>query len=189
MVAWILIAALAADGRTRVTSPAPSRDHTERMLAAFGVQVLHEGMTLALEGGQELRGTAIDVPGDFSSAAFFLVAGALAADQPLLLRNVGVNPTRTGLLDLLQRMGADIRVQPRALGAGVEPAADIDESRVRRAAQRRGAVVLTHCAVRGIERSGGRVAAVIDVIRCARDGAGSGMGGGQLRGEPRDRSE
>jgi 3-phosphoshikimate 1-carboxyvinyltransferase len=129
----ILIAALAADGRTRVTEPAPSRDHTERMLAAFGVQVLHEGATIALEGGQELRGTAIDVPGDFSSAAFFLVAGALAADQPLLLRNVGVNPTRTGLLDLLQRMGADIRVQSRALGAGVEPAADIE---VRRSALR-----------------------------------------------------
>jgi 3-phosphoshikimate 1-carboxyvinyltransferase len=129
----ILIAALAADGRTRVTEPAPSRDHTERMLAAFGVQLLHEGATIALEGGQELRGTAIAVPGDFSSAAFFLVAGALAADQPLLLRNVGVNPTRTGLLDLLQRMGADIRVQPRALGAGVEPVADIE---VRRSALR-----------------------------------------------------
>ncbi len=129
----ILIAALAADGRTRLTEPAPSRDHTERMLAAFGVQLLHEGATIALEGGQELRGTAIAVPGDFSSAAFFLVAGALAADQPLLLRNVGVNPTRTGLLDLLQRMGADIRVQPRARGAGVEPVADIE---VRRSALR-----------------------------------------------------
>jgi 3-phosphoshikimate 1-carboxyvinyltransferase len=129
----ILIAALAAAGRTRVTEPAPSRDHTERMLAAFGVQVLREGATIALEGGQELRGTAIAVPGDFSSAAFFLVAGALAADSPLLLRNVGVNPTRTGLLDLLQRMGADIRVQPRALGAGLEPVADIE---VRRSALR-----------------------------------------------------
>jgi 3-phosphoshikimate 1-carboxyvinyltransferase len=129
----ILIAALAAAGRTRVTSPAPCRDHTERMLAAFGVQVLHEGATIALEGGQELHGTAIAVPGDFSSAAFFLVAGALAADQPLLLKNVGVNPTRTGLLDLLQRMGADIRVQARAVGAGVEPVADIE---VRRSALR-----------------------------------------------------
>ncbi|HKT71737.1 MAG TPA: 3-phosphoshikimate 1-carboxyvinyltransferase [Steroidobacteraceae bacterium] len=106
----ILLAGLRASGRTRVTEPAPSRDHTERMLRAFGATLTREGAAITLEGGQDLRGTCIHVPADFSSAAFFLVAGCLAAEKGLLLRNVGVNPTRTGLLQLLLQMGADIRV-------------------------------------------------------------------------------
>ena len=123
----ILLAALGASGRTRLTEPAPSRDHTERMLRAFGVDVPQQGATIALEGGQTLTGTRIEVPGDFSSAAFFLVAGCLAAERPLVLKNVGINPTRTGLLELLQRMGADIRVQPHAaLARGGEPIADLE---------------------------------------------------------------
>ena len=106
----ILLAGLQSFGRTHVTEPAPSRDHTERMLSAFGVEVLRKGATIAIEGGQTLRGTRVAVPGDFSSAAFFIVAGCLAAENGLLLRNVGVNPTRTGLIEMLQLMGADIRV-------------------------------------------------------------------------------
>jgi 3-phosphoshikimate 1-carboxyvinyltransferase len=108
----ILLAALRADGRTRIVEPAPSRDHTERMLAAFGVELLHPGGSIALQGGQQLHATRVHVPGDFSSAAFFIVAGCLAARQGLLIRGVGLNPTRTGLLDLLREMGADIRVHP-----------------------------------------------------------------------------
>jgi 3-phosphoshikimate 1-carboxyvinyltransferase len=131
----ILLAGLQASGRTRVTEPAPARDHTERMLGAFGVEVLRNGPTIALEGGQSLRGTHIPVPADFSSAAFFLVAGCLAAPEPgLLLRNVGVNPTRTGLLQLLLQMGADIRVHPARSGEAMgEPIADIEvrKSRLR----------------------------------------------------------
>ena len=122
----LLIAALGARGLTRITEPAPSRDHTERMLSAFGVKVERHGMTLALQGGQQLTGTAIEVPADFSSAAFFLVAGCLAADSPLILKNVGVNPTRTGLLELLQRMGADIRVHVRGAAGAAEPVADLE---------------------------------------------------------------
>jgi 3-phosphoshikimate 1-carboxyvinyltransferase len=125
----ILLAGLSAEGRTRITEPAPSRDHTERMLAAFGVELLREGATLALEGGQELRAADVEVPGDFSSAAFFLVAGCLAAAQPLMLRNVGVNPTRTGLLEILLRMGADIRVRQHPVKAGAEPVADLEVHR------------------------------------------------------------
>jgi 3-phosphoshikimate 1-carboxyvinyltransferase len=124
----VLLAGLAAQGRTRVTEPAPTRDHTERMLAAFGVRVEREGASVSLTGGQPLIGTDIEVPADFSSAAFFLVAGALAAEQGLLLRNVGVNPTRTGLLRMLQIMGARITLHPRSAtadGAG-EPLADIE---------------------------------------------------------------
>jgi 3-phosphoshikimate 1-carboxyvinyltransferase len=120
----ILLAGLQAFGRTRVTEPAPSRDHTERMLASFGVEVLKEGATIAIEGGQTLRATQVSVPADFSSAAFFMVAGCLAAENGLLLRNVGVNPTRTGLIEMLQLMGADIRVHSKP-GVG-EPIADIE---------------------------------------------------------------
>lgn len=124
----VLLAGLRAFGRTRVTEPAPARDHTERMLSAFGVEVLRDGATVAVEGGQRLAGVPVAVPADFSSAAFFLVAGCLAAEGGLLLRNVGVNPTRTGLLEMLRLMGADIRVHPRRQDArpGGEPIADIE---------------------------------------------------------------
>jgi 3-phosphoshikimate 1-carboxyvinyltransferase len=122
----ILLAGLRAQGRTHIIEPAPSRDHSERMLSAFGVELLKEGQQLFLEGGQSLRGTRIDVPGDFSSAAFFLVAGCLAATDGLLLTNVGINPTRTGLMDLLLQMGADIRVHRRPGPQGAEPVADIE---------------------------------------------------------------
>jgi 3-phosphoshikimate 1-carboxyvinyltransferase len=120
----LLLAGLAARGRTRVTEPAPSRDHTERMLAGFGVELQRDGRSVGLEGGQTLHGIEVDVPGDFSSAAFFIVAGCLGAQRPLLLRNVGVNPTRTGLLEMLRAMGADIRVYPRI--AAPEPIADLE---------------------------------------------------------------
>jgi len=124
----VLLAGLKAFGRTRVTEPAPARDHTERMLSAFGVEVLREGAAVAVEGGQRLTGTSVAVPADFSSAAFFLVAGCLAAERGLLLRNVGVNPTRTGLLQLLQLMGAEIRVHTlrQETRPGGEPLADIE---------------------------------------------------------------
>ena len=124
----VLLAGLRAFGRTKVTEPAPSRDHTERMLSAFGVEVLRQGETVAVEGGQRLIGTSVAVPADFSSAAFFLIAGCLAAERGLLLRNVGVNPTRTGLLEMLRLMGAQIRVHPHPQeGApGGEPIADIE---------------------------------------------------------------
>jgi 3-phosphoshikimate 1-carboxyvinyltransferase len=124
----VLLAGLYAAGRTRVTEPAPSRDHTERMLAAFGVELEHEGRSIALEGGQALKGTAIAVPADFSSAAFFIVAACLAASPSLTLTNVGMNPTRTGLIDLLRRMGADIRAHARPQGGspGGEPVADLE---------------------------------------------------------------
>ncbi len=120
----ILLAGLAAAGVTRVTEPAPTRDHTERMLAGFGVRLAREGRRVAIEGGQRLSATRIDVPADLSSAAFFLVAGALAAHDGLVLRNVGVNPTRTGILDILRLMGADISLG-NLRESGGEPSADL----------------------------------------------------------------
>jgi 3-phosphoshikimate 1-carboxyvinyltransferase len=122
----VLLAGLQAKGRTTVTEPAPTRDHTERMLRAFGVEISQQGATASIQGGQALRATPIQVPADFSSAAFFMVAGALAAEKPLLLRNVGVNPTRTGLLTLLQQMGADIKLHMHSRPVGSEPIADIE---------------------------------------------------------------
>ena len=122
----VLLAGLQASGQTRVTEPAPTRDHTERMLRAFGVKVTQQGATAAIEGGQTLKGTQIAVPADFSSAAFFLVAGCLAAEKPLLLRKVGINPTRTGLLQLLLQMGADIKVHPHPGPKDAEPIADLE---------------------------------------------------------------
>jgi len=124
----VILAALGASGRTTVHSPGPSRDHTERMLQAMGVALAQrtegEGHTVALEGPVNLRGIEITVPGDFSSAAFFIVAGCIGARDGLTIRNVGMNPTRTGLLTILRAMGADIEVRnERSVGA--EPVADL----------------------------------------------------------------
>jgi 3-phosphoshikimate 1-carboxyvinyltransferase len=121
----ILLAGLYADGATTVTSPAVCRDHSERMLMGAGVRVETRGLATMLEPPRRLRSQSLEVPGDFSSAAFFMVAGLLgAAPEGLLLRNVGLNPTRTGLLDILRAMGGRIEVEsPRQSGA--EPTADL----------------------------------------------------------------
>ncbi len=121
----ILLAALRAEGTTHVTEPAPTRDHTERMLEAFGVSLRREPGQVWLTGGQPLTGTPISVPGDISSAAFFLVAGAIAGQAGFTIENVGINPTRTGVIDILKLMGADIRLHPRD-ASGAEPTADIE---------------------------------------------------------------
>jgi 3-phosphoshikimate 1-carboxyvinyltransferase len=121
----ILLAGLYAEGVTQVSEPAPTRDHTERMLRSLGAEVTSDGGKVRLSGGQALHGARIDVPGDFSSAAFFLVAGCLAAVDGLVIENVGINPTRTGLLDILRLMGADIRLHTRE-AQGAEPVADIE---------------------------------------------------------------
>jgi 3-phosphoshikimate 1-carboxyvinyltransferase len=122
----VLLAALSARGVTRLTEPAPTRDHTERMLRAFGVELRCAGLQVSLQGPQALTATTLRVPADFSSAAFFLVAGALAAPAGLTLSHIGVNPTRTGLIELLRLMGAEIHIETRAGAAAEgEPVADI----------------------------------------------------------------
>jgi 3-phosphoshikimate 1-carboxyvinyltransferase len=121
----ILLAGLYADGATRITAPALSRDHSERMLLSCGVSVTTDGLRTTLVPPSRLANQRLDVPGDFSSAAFFIVAGLLgAAAEGLLIRNVGMNPTRTGLLDILRSMGGRIDIHdPRQSGA--EPVADL----------------------------------------------------------------
>jgi len=121
----LLLAGLWARGRTTVRSPGPSRDHTERMLISMGVSVAEgPGEVVALDGPATLAACRVAIPGDFSSAAFFLVAGLLGARDGLVIRNVGVNPTRTGLLDLLKKMGGRIELQAQRHN-GSEPVADI----------------------------------------------------------------
>lgn len=120
----VLLAGLYAQGETSVTEPAPTRDHTERMLAGFGVDVRREGARVSLRGGQRLAAATIDVPADVSSAAFFLVGASISPGSDLVLEHVGMNPTRTGVIEILRRMGADIEiVEERVVGG--EPVADL----------------------------------------------------------------
>ncbi len=120
----VLLAGLYAEGETSVTEPAPTRDHTERMLAGFGYSVKREANKVTVKGGGSLQGCDIDVPSDISSAAFFLVGASIAENSEVLLRHVGINPTRTGIIDILKLMGADIEISNQATVGG-EPVADI----------------------------------------------------------------
>jgi len=121
----LLLAGLYADGPTTVMEPAVTRDHTERMLRSFGCEVASRGGRTTLQPPPRLRATRIIVPADFSSAAFFIVAGCIAGAGPLIVEGVGVNPTRTGLLELLSLMGADLRLINHR-NHGSEPVADIE---------------------------------------------------------------
>jgi 3-phosphoshikimate 1-carboxyvinyltransferase len=146
----ILLAGLMVDGQTTVTEPAQSRDHSERMLKAFGaeIEVDPETCSASVVGPTQLHGQAVVVPGDISSAAFWLVAGAIVPGSDLLVQNVGVNPTRTGVLDALALMNADITLEnPREIAG--EPVADV---RVR------------HSALNGCTLSGALMPRLIDEI-------------------------
>jgi len=146
----ILLAGLFTEGQTTVIEPARSRDHSERMLKAFGaaVTVDPEANSVTVAGPAKLQGQQVVVPGDISSAAFWLVAGAIIPDSELLIQNVGVNPTRTGILDALGQMGADIQWENQRQVAG-EPVADL---RVR------------HGALEGGEFAGDLIPRLIDEI-------------------------
>jgi len=121
----IILCGLYADGVTTITEPNKSRDHTERMLRFFGVTVKEEGLRVGIPGKQPLRATGtLEIPADISSAAFFMVAACIVPGSDILIRNVGVNPTRTGIIDVLTSMGADISLLSPREQAG-EPVADI----------------------------------------------------------------
>ncbi|MGH7255320.1 MAG: 3-phosphoshikimate 1-carboxyvinyltransferase, partial [Nitrospirales bacterium] len=122
----LLLAGLFADGTTRITEPRPSRDHTDRMFQALGLPLRREGLAVELHGRPKTgwTGRTWIVPGDFSAAAFFLVGATIVPESVLLITNVGINPTRTGLLDLLRDMGASIELVNRR-EAGGEPVADL----------------------------------------------------------------
>ena len=121
----ILLAGLYAEGETTVVEPAVTRDHTERMLQSFGANVVARGGSATVLPAAQLEAARISVPGDFSSAAFFIVAACIGAREPFVIEGVGVNPTRTGLLEMLALMGADLRLVNHR-SAGAEPVADIE---------------------------------------------------------------
>ncbi len=146
----LLLASLSAEGATRITEPARSRDHTERLLPQFGATLTIDANRIALVGPQRLHGTEIDVPADLSSAAFLLVAATIvkssAAGGEVRLPSVGVNPTRTGLLELLAAMGAKIQAErPRTISG--EPVADL---------------TVRPAALRGVTAAGDQIVAMID---------------------------
>ncbi|WP_018275872.1 bifunctional prephenate dehydrogenase/3-phosphoshikimate 1-carboxyvinyltransferase [Teredinibacter turnerae] len=120
----VLLAGLYADGETQVTEPAPTRDHTERMLRGFGYQVNRNGSTISLRSGGKLTAADIDIPADISSATFFMVAAAIAPGSDITLTHVGINPTRIGVINILREMGANLTLQNER-EVGGEPVADI----------------------------------------------------------------
>jgi 3-phosphoshikimate 1-carboxyvinyltransferase len=120
----LLLAGLYCEGETEVVEPSKSRDHTERMLPAQGADLRAEGLSVFVRGGRELSPMEMEVPGDFSSAAFFLIAALLLPGSEIVARSVGVNPTRTGLLEAISRMGAKVEIENVREISG-EPVADI----------------------------------------------------------------
>jgi len=120
----LLLAGLYADGETVVYEPAPTRDHSERMLRAYGCDVVSRGAEIRLRSGQQLLACDVEVPADISSAAFFMVAASIATGSDITLQHVGVNPTRTGVIDILKLMGASLELHNRR-DIGGEPVADI----------------------------------------------------------------
>lgn len=120
----LILASLYSEGISTITEPAHSRDHTERMLKAMGAQLDVQGLTVKVSGTKNLHPIDIEVPGDFSSASFFIVASLIAKDSELLVKNVCINPTRTGLLDVIKQMGAEVKLINQRTVSG-EPVADL----------------------------------------------------------------
>ncbi len=162
----LLLAGLQAEGETWLHEPAVSRDHTERMLAAFGCECLRKNDWLGIRGGTPLQATDIAIPGDLSSAAFFLAGAAMTPGAQITLESVGVNPTRNGIITLLRKMGADILLQNTAL-LGNEPVADV---------QVRGSVL------QGITISSDTVPLAIDELPVLMIAAACAKGVTRLRG-------
>ncbi|MDR6224490.1 3-phosphoshikimate 1-carboxyvinyltransferase [Desmospora profundinema] len=144
----LLLAGLQADGVTRIREPHRSRDHTERMLPAFGVELTREEGGVSLRGGQQLSGRDVRVPGDISSAAFLIAAALIVPGSRVTIRNVGLNPTRTGILDTFREMGGAVEVEETGEWTG-EPVGDI---------------TVTASSLRGVEVKGDRIPRLIDEI-------------------------
>ncbi|MET3575144.1 3-phosphoshikimate 1-carboxyvinyltransferase [Bhargavaea ullalensis] len=144
----ILFAAMRAEGESVIREKDVSRDHTERMMRNFGISVESGGGEIRLRGGQKPSAVHVEVPGDISSAAFFLAAGAAVQGSEVELENVGLNPTRTGMLDVLEAMGADVSVRESVTGDS----------------EKRGTLTVRHSDLRGTEISGSLIPRLIDEI-------------------------
>jgi 3-phosphoshikimate 1-carboxyvinyltransferase len=174
----VTLAALAAPGRTTVSTPGPTRDHTERLLSWLGAPVRRDGLTTTIDGPVALQARSITVPCDISSAAAWLVCAVLHPDAEVRLPGVGINPSRTAILAVLREMGADIGVEP-APDDGPEPVATI--------------VVRSSPQLRPIDLTGGRIAELIDelpllsIAMAAANGVSSVRDAGELRVKESDR--
>ncbi|MBB2481666.1 3-phosphoshikimate 1-carboxyvinyltransferase [Bacillus sp. APMAM] len=144
----LLLAGLQADGETTIIEPAATRDHTERMIQHFGGELSVQNNRITVKGNQQLTGTTIDVPGDISSAAYFMVAAAIMENSEVILKNVGLNPTRTGIIDVLIKMGADITIE-KDTNTSFEPV---------------GTVTVRNSTLKGIEISGDLIPRLIDEL-------------------------
>jgi 3-phosphoshikimate 1-carboxyvinyltransferase len=144
----VLLAGLHATGVTTVREPIATRDHTERALSTFGVEVRVDGLSVSVAGGQRLRAQTVEVPGDLSSAAFWMVAAAALPGSEVTISGVGLNPTRTGIIDVLRRMGAEIEIEHTS-SAAAEPI---------------GTVVVRHAALRPARVAPEEVPGVIDEL-------------------------
>jgi 3-phosphoshikimate 1-carboxyvinyltransferase len=173
----ILLAGLQCDGITTVTEPGKSRDHTERMLKAQGADIRVKDFEVSIKGRAKLDPFDVTVPGDLSSAAFFIVAGLIIPGSEILLKNIGINPTRTGLIDILREMGADINMGNQRMVSG-EPVADIP---------------VKHSKLKGIDIDGDSVLKAIDefpvicIAASHADGRTVITGAGELRVKESDR--
>ncbi len=180
VIGCLTLAALAADGTTIITAPGPTRDHSERMLAWLEAPVRREGYVTTIDGPAGFPARSIDVPGDISAAAAWLVAGAIHPDAHIVIEEVGLNPSRTGIIDVLREMGADIKVASGGPTARCpEPVGTITVSGGRM--------------LRGIDLAGDRVADVIDelpliaVAMAAADGVSTLRDAAELRVKESDR--
>ncbi|MGV3465787.1 MAG: 3-phosphoshikimate 1-carboxyvinyltransferase [Heyndrickxia sp.] len=144
----LLLAGLQVDGETTIIEPASTRDHTERMIQQFGGEISVQNNQIKIRGNQLLKGTVVDVPGDISSAAFFMVAAAIMENSEVVFENVGLNPTRTGIIDVLIKMGADITIEENA-NSSYEPV---------------GTVTVKTSTLKGIEISGDLIPRLIDEL-------------------------
>jgi len=173
----ILLAGLYCNGRTTVTEPAKSRDHTERMLHACGAEITTNNLDVSIEGTKGLMPFDITIPGDLSSAAFFIVAALIIPGSEIVIRNVGINPTRTGIIEILQNMGGEISLENEHEVSG-EPVADIH---------------VRHSELMGADIGGGLVLKAIDEfpILCVASAMAKGMtkitGASELRVKESDR--
>ena len=172
-----MLAGLYADGETTVSEPSLSRDHSERMFKLFGASLVRNDNGVTVRGGVELTAQEVTVPGDISSAAFFIVAALITPHSELLIKNVGVNPSRTGVIDILQAMGGDIQLLGRRDVSG-EPVADI---------------FVRSSRLKGVAISGGVVPRAIDefpalcVAAACAEGVTTVRDAGELRVKETDR--
>jgi 3-phosphoshikimate 1-carboxyvinyltransferase len=162
----ILLAGLFAKGETVVIEKNQARDHTERMLSYFGADIKRQGLTSRIRGLKEFAGAEIDVPGDISSAAFFMAAGLIVPDSEILIRNVGLNSTRTGILDIFHRMGADLEV--------------LDEEII--SEEPRGTIRVRASRLKGIKIAGDIIPRIIDEIPIIALAATQAQGLTEIRG-------